>query len=170
MNNYWSFIIYWQTHSKHFNRHFGIWKLQFILTTKQLILWFDRKQIGDSSRAAMVIWFGTYYQSPVFESRRHQTSNDLGQVTNVCLSRITRTMHTDYVWHTPTLVVSQCVRELKWSSLWTLRQAGLLSRVTASNSCKKNIGLSKLSPDSTLYRKAEYAFYFISNLVYISLL
>ncbi len=35
----------------------------------------------------------------------------------------------------------------------TLRQAGLLCRAIASNSYRKNIGLSKLSPDSTLYRK-----------------
>jgi hypothetical protein len=37
----------------------------------------------------------------------------------------------------------------------TLRQAGLLSRATASDSWRKNIGLSKLSPDSTLYHVAE---------------
>jgi hypothetical protein len=43
--------------------------------------------------------------------------------------------------------------ELKWLSGGTLLQAGLLSRATASNSCRKNIGLSKLSPDSTLHRK-----------------
>jgi hypothetical protein len=35
----------------------------------------------------------------------------------------------------------------------TLRQAGLLSRARASNSCRKNIELSNLSPSSTLYRK-----------------
>jgi hypothetical protein len=35
----------------------------------------------------------------------------------------------------------------------TLRQVGLPSRATASNSCRENIGLSELSPDSTLYRK-----------------
>jgi hypothetical protein len=40
----------------------------------------------------------------VFEPRRHQTWSDLGQVTSGCLSQITRTMHTDYVWHTPGLV------------------------------------------------------------------
>ncbi len=34
----------------------------------------------------------------------------------------------------------------------TLLQAGLLSGTTASNSCRKNIGLTKLSADSTLYR------------------
>ncbi len=32
----------------------------------------------------------------------------------------------------------------------TLCQAGLLPRATANNSCRKNIGLSKLSQDSTL--------------------
>jgi len=36
-----------------------------------------------------------------------------------------------------------------------VRQAGLLFRATASNSCRKNIGLTKPSPDSTLYRNAE---------------
>ncbi len=36
-----------------------------------------------------------------------------------------------------------------------MRQAGLLSRPTASNSCRKNIGLTKPSPGSTLYRNAE---------------
>jgi hypothetical protein len=35
----------------------------------------------------------------------------------------------------------------------TLRQVGLLSRATTSNSCRKNIGLSKLSTDSILYLK-----------------
>jgi hypothetical protein len=35
----------------------------------------------------------------------------------------------------------------------TLHQLGLLSRATASDSFRNNIGLSKLSPDSILYRK-----------------
>jgi len=39
--------------------------------------------------------------------------------------------------------------ELKALNGGTLRQAG----VTARSSFRKNIGLSKLSPDSTLYRK-----------------
>jgi len=43
--------------------------------------------------------------------------------------------------------------ELKRLSERTLSQAGLLSRATASNSCREDIGLTKLSPDSTLYRK-----------------
>ncbi len=41
--------------------------------------------------------------------------------------------------------------ELKGLSVGTLCQVGLLSTATASNSCRKNIELSKLSPDSTLY-------------------
>jgi hypothetical protein len=49
----------------------------------------------------------------------------------------------------------------------TLRQAGLLSRATASNSCRKNIRLSKLPPDSTLYRKVakreERVFFLLLN-------
>jgi len=53
--------------------------------------------------------FSTYYQSTVFEPRCHQTWNGLGQVTNDCLYRITQMMHTDYVWHTPALVLSRCV-------------------------------------------------------------
>jgi hypothetical protein len=55
------------------------------------------------------------------------------------------------------LLVIVC-RELKGLSGGTLRQAGLLSRTIANNSCRKNIGLSKLSPDSTLYRKVGYLF------------
>ncbi len=57
--------------------------------------------------------------------------------------------------HPPVLVASQYgwgaqVIEKRNSAL---RQAGLLFRVTASNSCRKTIGLSKLSLDRTLYRK-----------------
>ncbi len=37
--------------------------------------------------------------------------------TNGCLSRITRTMHIDYLWHTSALVVSQCVRESRVKEL-----------------------------------------------------
>ncbi len=95
--------------------------------------------------------------SILFEPWHHQTWNDLGQVTNGCVSQITRTMHTDYVWHAPALVSSMWLvsvyRELKWLSGWTICQASLLSRATASNSCRTNIGLLKLFSDSTLYRK-----------------
>jgi hypothetical protein len=48
--------------------------------------------------------------------------------------------------------------ECKWLSGETLRPADLLSRATAGNRCRKNIGLSKLSPDSTLYAKAGYIY------------
>jgi hypothetical protein len=54
--------------------------------------------------------------------------------------------------HWPLWLVS-LYGELKWLSGRNLRQAGLLSRAPASNSCRENIRLSKLSPDSTLYRK-----------------
>jgi hypothetical protein len=62
---------------------------------------------------------------------------------NGCMSRFIRTMHTDYVWHTPTLVVSQCVRGAQF-----IEQKNSASGwPSARNSCNKNIGLSKLSPD-----------------------
>ena len=44
-------------------------------------------------------------------------------------------------------------RELEQLSERTLSQAGLLSRATASNSCREDIGLMKLLSGSTLYRK-----------------
>jgi hypothetical protein len=47
--------------------------------------------------------------STVFEPWLHQTRNDLGQVTNDYLSRVTQTMPIDYVCHTPALVVSQSI-------------------------------------------------------------
>ncbi len=53
--------------------------------------------------------------------------------------------------------------ELKRLSGGTLRQVGRLSRATARNSCRKNIALSKQSPESTLYRKAGYSFLFLST-------
>jgi hypothetical protein len=54
------------------------------------------------------------------------------------------------VWHTPVLVVYV---EFKWLSGETLREASIVSRATDSNRCWKHIGLSKLSPDNTLYQK-----------------
>ncbi len=60
-------------------------------------------------------------------------------------------MHTDYVWHTPWLV--SVYGEFKWLTRNTLHRADLLYKATASNSCRKNIGLSKLPPDSTVYCK-----------------
>jgi hypothetical protein len=61
-----------------------------------------------------------------------QTYNNLEQVTNGCLSRINRTMHTDIHW---SLWVISVYGELKWLSGWTLRQAGLLSRVSGFRNC-----------------------------------
>jgi hypothetical protein len=39
----------------------------------------------------------------------------------------------------------------KWLSWKIRRPAGLLFRGTVSNICRENVGLTKLSPDSTLY-------------------
>jgi hypothetical protein len=50
-----------------------------------------------------------------------------------------------------------------WLSGGTLRQVILLSRATASNSCRKNIGLLTLSPDSNQYRKARYSFFLFQD-------
>jgi hypothetical protein len=66
--------------------------------------------------------------------------------------RKSRQLPIDYVWHTPDLVVSRCVRELQWLNGGTLRQADLLPTTTTSNSRRKNIGLSKLSPGSTTFQ------------------
>ena len=52
-------------------------------------LWVKEKK-KRSRDGWMVKLFGTYYQGTVFEPRRHRTWNDLGQVTNGCLSRSTR--------------------------------------------------------------------------------
>lgn len=106
----------------------------------------------------MVMLFNMYYQSAVFEPRRHQTQNDLGQGTNSCLSRITQKTHTNQVSHAPAFEASSMwlasvYREFKPYSGGTPCQAGLLSRGTASNTCTENIELSKLSPESTRYRK-----------------
>jgi hypothetical protein len=48
-------------------------------------------------------------------------------------------------------------RELKRLSRGTLCQTSLLSRATASNSSRENIGLSKRSADRALYRKTGYS-------------
>ncbi len=96
--------------------------------------------------------FGTYYRITVFKPRpaRHRRR---------CIL-ITSDIHR------PLWLVS-VHEELKWLSGGTLRQAGLLSRATASNSCRKNIRLSKLPPDSTLYRKVakreERVFFLLLN-------
>ncbi len=132
----------------------------FIEETESLWPSFGYTATLPSSRYGwMVMLFGTYYESTVLEVRRHQTENDFGQGINGCLSRINQTKSTDYVCHTPALVASQCVR----GSCSDWAEELCISRATASNSCRKNIGLSKLSPHSTLYRKAGYSFFFTST-------
>ncbi len=74
----------------------------------------------------------------------------------VCLGSPRRCILITCDIHRPLSLVSM-YGELKWLSGGTLFQACLLSRATASNSCRKNIGFSKLSPNSTLYRKAGYS-------------
>jgi hypothetical protein len=51
-----------------------------------------------------------------------------------------------------------------WTSRGILRQAGLLSRATASNRCRKNIGLLKLSSYSVLYRRVGFSFFLFYRL------
>jgi hypothetical protein len=51
----------------------------------------------------VVMSFSTYYQSTVFEPRDHPDKS-----LPAFSSRITRTMPTDYVWHTPAL--QNCLR------------------------------------------------------------
>jgi hypothetical protein len=64
-----------------------------------------------------------------------------------------RAVHTDYVWHTPALMVSQSIRGaqvIEWRNYASDRPS---VKITGSNSCRKNIGLSTLSLDNSLYRK-----------------
>jgi hypothetical protein len=44
-----------------------------------------------------------------------------------------------------------------------MSQAGLLSRATSSNSCRKNMGLSKVTSDSNLCRKAGYSLFLLAD-------
>jgi hypothetical protein len=92
------------------------------------------------------------------------------QVNKGFLSRISRTMYTDYLWHSPARVTSMSLvnvcGELKWLSGGTQYQADLLPRATAKNSCRKNIGLSKLFADSTLYCKLAERFGILSYIGY----
>ncbi len=58
--------------------------------------------------------------------------------------------------------------ELKGLSGGTLCQIGLLSRAAASNSCRESIGLRKMFPYSTLYRKAGYFFFQLNEVNFVS--
>jgi hypothetical protein len=85
---------------------------------------------------------------------RHRMTLDKS-LTTVCLGSPGRCILITCDIHRPLWLVcgqSVCMGELKRLSRRTLRQACLLSRATASNSCRENIRLSKLSPDSILYR------------------
>ncbi len=82
---------------------------------------------------------------------RHRMTLDQSR-TAVCLGSPGRCILITCDIHWPLWLVS-AYGEIKWLSGGTLHQAGLVSKATASNSCRKNIGLKKLSPDSTLYRK-----------------
>jgi hypothetical protein len=75
-------------------------------------------------------------------------------LTAVCLESPWRGILITCDIHRPLWLVS-VYEELKWLSGETLCQAGFLSTATSRNSCRKNIGLSKLSPDSTLCRKVD---------------
>jgi hypothetical protein len=83
-------------------------------------------------------------------------------LTAVCLGSSGQCILVTCDIHRPLWLVS-AYGELKWLSGGTLRQGDLLSRATASIGCRKNIGLSKLCPDSTLYRKAVYFFFLSPN-------
>jgi len=72
--------------------------------------------------------------------------------TAVCLGSPGRCLLITCDIHRPLWLVS-VYGELKWLSGGTLRQADLLSWTKDSNSCRKNIGLLKLSSDSFLYLK-----------------
>jgi hypothetical protein len=48
-------------------------------------------------------------------------TQDLGQVINGCLSCVTRTMHTDYVWHTPVPVATMRLVEPVGSKIFWIR-------------------------------------------------
>jgi hypothetical protein len=77
-------------------------------------------------------------------------------LTIVCLGSLVRWILITCDRHRPWWLVS-VYGELKWLSGETRFQAGLLSRATVINSCRKNVVETKLSPDSTLYRNAGYS-------------
>ncbi len=84
-----------------------------------------------------------------FGATRHRMNLDKSLVA-VCLGSPGRCILITCDMHRPLRLVS-VYGEVKRLSGKTLHQVGLLSRATARNSCRKNIGLSKLSSDSTLY-------------------
>jgi hypothetical protein len=88
---------------------------------------------------------------PFFNMTRHGMTLDKS-LTAVYLGSLGRCILITCDIHRPLWLVN-VYGELKRLSGGTLCQTGRLSWSAASNSCRKNIGLSKLSPNSTLYRK-----------------
>jgi hypothetical protein len=88
-----------------------------------------------------------------FDATRHGMALDKS-LTTVCLGSPGRCMLITCNIRRPLRLVS-VYEALKWLSGGTLFQVCLLSRATASNRCRKNIGF----PGSTLYRKAGYSYF-----------
>jgi hypothetical protein len=92
-----------------------------------------------------------YIQCSNLGAIRHEMTLN-NSLTAVCLGSSGRCVliMCDVYW--PLWVVSAYEK----LSRGALCQGGLLSRAIVRNSCRKNIGLSKLSPDSTLYHKGGF--------------
>jgi hypothetical protein len=97
----------------------------------------------------VVMLFSTCYPSTMSECRRQQTDKSLAAV---CLGSPGRCIMVMCDIHQLLWLVG-VYAELKWLSGRTPRRVDLLSRATAINNFRKDIGLSKLSLDSTLYHK-----------------
>jgi hypothetical protein len=102
------------------------------------------KWLSCLARTTKVLWSN-------FVIIRHGMTLDKS-LTTVCIGSPERCILITCDIHQSLWLVS-VYGEFKWSIGGTLRQVSLLSRATASNSCRKNIGLSKSSLDSTLYRR-----------------
>jgi hypothetical protein len=99
--------------------------------------------------AAMAEWLCC-----LVRTTRHRMTLDKS-LTAVCLGPPGRCILITCGIYRPLWLVS-VYGELKWLSGGTLRQAGLLPRATANNNYRKNIGLSKLSPDSRARRVQDF--------------
>jgi hypothetical protein len=95
-------------------------------------------------RTIKVLW------SNLGATRRRMTLDK--SLTAVCLGSPKRCILITCDIH-PTLWLVCVYGKLKWLSRGTLRWKGVLSRATANNSCRKNLRLSKLAPNSSPYLK-----------------